>query len=714
MPSGNYASRFFGIETAKSYGLDRLIMINEINERYHKLYCEEILLDIVEYMKSQSILEWRYFELKRKKVLFLLSSQKESDLNIICHDIYKISCENICWRDIQTTYMKMFNEFNISDVRLSTILNTLYPSLNVRDYQYRIKKVLKIPTKNKENDLEFICKRINAITLIRNEKNEYKKLELLFESLPNNILEKYSKTIEYMKKYAVYVLGLRKKTVNASSLFFTFHNLLSVLDKEIFDFTKNDFLQLANRISRFSENVKQDVIHFIKYLNTKYKQEFANNVSINFSSTYKNNKLEKDDFYTEEEWQEFANNVLNIDRHIENAYAKEMYSFCWLYLILHLCLAWRKSDILSIPNLEMLDVKKYTLDYFCKNEFTLVEATEILNDIRPAIETYYTEKTNEPKEFLVPQSIAIPIAIAIIIAQRWCSTNHYQMIFGGKNIKIITLKTHFGFAFSNRKANRTLLTLLHQKALYTENISVSYVASVARSHKINPTTGVGSKTTVYLSTTYDAREYKDAPLQLMQQGAFGWLYKIILELIDDVNLDTRAAVTESILELKKLFNPSQVDEFTDVLLKEYKSRNEVIDEFIQCPKGKLKEKLFSICSGNMVSKMKGVTCAKTEQCTHPLLMDCFLCKYGIPTAMTITDIKEAMLDVANQINEIPDEYIADIMKLNAIFQKLLILLLEARNAFGDDYVGAYISYEKLKELFLEIRPKFLLVGDGEK
>ena len=201
---------------------------------------------------------------------------------------------------------------------------------------------------------------------------------------------------------------------------------------------------------------------------------------------------------------------------------------------------------------EFRDVRceKYTLDYFCKNEFTLVEATEILNDIRPAIETYYTEKTNEPKEFLVPQSIAIPIAIAIIIAQRWCSTNHYQMIFGGKNIKIITLKTHFGFAFSNRKANRTLLTLLHQKPYIQKTyLLVMWLRWLVRI-KLIQQLGLVQKQLFIYRLLMMPENIKMLLCNLCSRELFGWLYKIILELIDDVNLDTRAAVTESILELK--------------------------------------------------------------------------------------------------------------------------------------------------------------------
>ncbi len=128
--------------------------------------------------------------------------------------------------------------------------------------------------------------------------------------------------------------------------------MLSLMDKEITEYSDEELSELIKDKS-FTVAQKQHAVWFLKYIYNKEPDRFKFNVEMSMLRR-KTIRVEKD-FYTPEEWADFTDLFFDAGRHIEKAFKNCFYARCWLYALLHMSLAWRKSDVLNIPALENLN-----------------------------------------------------------------------------------------------------------------------------------------------------------------------------------------------------------------------------------------------------------------------------------------------------------------------------------------------------------------------
>ena len=225
-----------------------------------------------------------------------------------------------------------------------------------------------------------------------------------------------------------------------------------------------------------------------------YLSYLKGNDLINIDITIKvkqGRNIKKDtDFYSLEEWSSFVNLAVDIDKHIQKAMNNVTYAKCWLYLLLHLCLAWRKSDILSMPAIDnLLDIEKYDLQWFEENAFKMKDANYVINNTKLAVEQYRTQKTNAYKHFNIPDSFKLPVSIAIIIVEQWRRRMKTESLFGKDSFSNTQILTNYlgelMNKFSSIKANRTLLSLVDNLAEEVKASEYVKISTYMRSHKTN-------------------------------------------------------------------------------------------------------------------------------------------------------------------------------------------------------------------------------------
>lgn len=575
------------------------------------------------------------------------------------------------------------------------------------------RKFLIILTKDKKADLEYITNKIYLEYKTRKCKIPAEKVNLLIET-NMKCFEQYPQSREIIKKYLLkFAEKTNKRIIGKITIRFSVCKIiLQTIQKEITEIDESDIERIVSAIKN-KESIRY-LDELLSFMKKYYSKKMKHEITVTWNLSHLKTKIKKE-FYSEEQWLNYTEFLIDINRHIENAFRNATYAEYWLCGLLHLSLAWRISDILAIPSLTMLpNVEIYTLDWFETHTFTLDMAMEIINQIEPSIATELVQKTGAKKIFTIIPNLAVPTAIAIVICERWRRERQNSKLFLSKSFGSYSFVKKMGDTmegFENRKANRTLLSLLYKKALYVNQACTSYqfLPSVARSHKRN-TMGVSQITSIYLEQSYDISKLESIPKQLMENGAFGYLYKTILKLCDDINYDTDSELEFGISLLKKELSPIELENYSGLLEKESRNRHNIINMLISCDKSKLQEKLIYICEGKATSKTHDMYCASYDKCKNPLLSSCVSCPYSIPTIHTLTLINTTIFKYIYQLEKLDEKHTIDRMRITYFIQKLILTIHEATQAFGKSVVASYVQFDEIKKALASVETKLLEVG----
>lgn len=433
-----------------------------------------------------------------------------------------------------------------------------------------------------------------------------------------------------------------------------------------------------------------------------YLSYLKGNDLINIDITIKvkqGRNIKKDtDFYSLEEWSSFVNLAVDIDKHIQKAMNNVTYAKCWLYLLLHLCLAWRKSDILSMPALDnLLEIEKYDLQWFEENAFKMKDANYVINNTKLAVEQYRTQKTNAYKHFNIPDSFKLPVSIAIIIVEQWRRRMKTESLFGKDSFSNTQILTNYlgetMRQFLSIKANRTLLSLVDNLAGETGTAN-SYVrvSTYMRSHKTNYY-NMSDTTSVYLHSMYSDTELNEVTIQLYDRGMFGWLYDSLLKAAEDQKV-SKEEQTNLIVQMKQGISADRLEQLSEMLYQQSITKERVINEIMKLSHDEIKNIIKKLADGNLTSKQDGVLCIRENNCRYPVRTDCVNCEYSIPTAYTL-------LSVCTELNNIFQKKIPscqyDRIRTMDKMLKLYSVVKEAENAFGEEYINSYIDALELKQ-----------------
>lgn len=570
-----------------------------------------------------------------------------------------------------------------------------------------------IYTSDKQKDCEEIVERLHIYNEALHEKDDLlKKYHMLIQTLPEQWRLAFPRTIAYHEKYVSNVMEKRKRKNSVMMHSFNaLKTLLSLIDKELSEYSNIELVELTQN-EKFTSTTKQQTVDFIKYIYNLAPAQLDFDVEM---TMLRRKKVKTDeDYYSPEEWVAFINTFFDIDLHLERAYNDAFYARYWLYAVLHMSLAWRRSDILNIPALEILDnVERYTINWFDDNEFTIEEAQKIINAIKLVVEQYAVQKTGARKHFNIPQIALIPTAIAFLICEQWRRKKGNITLFGKfesraeKVEKLFKLNTKF----SSLKANRTLLSFFNEKTSEINALSgeASFLTSYMRSHKVTQM-GTSDTTTIYLHSTYDERESVSMGKQIVDRGLFGWIYHTLIDLSEDVQ-HTFKENTGLIAEMAKSIPVQKVEAISKAMYSIVAEKETLLQEIYSWDEDIIKEKVELLLNGKLLSRADDIFCIRNGNCPYHTENKCVLCKYSIPTTFSLMMIGEELKGLLEELKGTKEECSLDRIKLTYQITKLICIIKEAINEFGQKYIESYINFEEINNMIEIETPKMIFVED---
>lgn len=520
----------------------------------------------------------------------------------------------------------------------------------------------------------------------------HNKYPILFETYKDFIYEKITNSKSSEKN----LMAMVGTCVNL------FRYLLSCMDEFALknkeeNFDVNSFTEIDIRKIITSKDISITYVRYLGYYLTYLKENKQLDIEIAIK-VKQGIKMKKDtDFYSLEEWSCFVNLAVDIDKHIQKAMNNVTYAKCWLYLLLHLCLAWRKSDILSMPALDnLLDIEKYDLKWFEENAFKMKDANYIINNTKLAVEQYRTQKTNAYKHFNIPDSFKLPVSIAIIIVEQWRRRMKTESLFGKDSFSNTQILTNYlgelMNKFSSIKANRTLLSLVDNLAEEVKASEYVKISTYMRSHKTNYY-NMSNTTSVYLQSMYSDTELNEVTIQLYDRGMFGWLYDSLLKAAEDEKVP-KEEQTDLIVQMRQGIPADRLEQLSEMLYQQSITKERVINEIMKLSHDEIKNIIKKLADGNLTSKQDGVLCIRENNCKYPVRTDCINCEYSIPTVYTLLSVCAELNNIFQK--KIPSCQYDRIRTMDKML-KLYSVIKEAENTFGKEYVNSYIDSLELKQ-----------------
>lgn len=520
----------------------------------------------------------------------------------------------------------------------------------------------------------------------------HNKYPILFETYKDFIYEKITNSKSSEKN----LMAMVSTCVNLFRYLLSCMDELALKNKEE-NFDVNSLTEIDIRKIITSKDIPITYVQYLGYYLTYLKENKQLDIDITIK-VKQGIKMKKDnDFYSLEEWSKFVNLAVDIDKHIQKAMNNVTYAKCWLYLLLHLCLAWRKSDILSISALDnLLDIEKYDLNWFEENVFDMKDANYIISNTKLAVEQYRTQKTNAYKHFNIPDSFKLPVSIAIIIVEQWRRRMKIESLFGKDSFSGAQILTNYlgepMNQFSSIKANRTLLSFVDNLAEEVEASEYVKISTYMRSHKTNYY-NMSDTTSIYLHSMYSDTELNEVTIQLYDRGMFGWLYDSLLKAAEDEKVP-KEEQTDLIVQMKQGIPADRLEQLSELLYHQSLTKERVINEVMKLSHDEIKNVIKKLADGSLTSKQDGVLCIRENNCKYPVRTDCMNCEYSILTVYTL-------LSVCTELNNIFQKKIPscqyDRIRTMDKMLKLYSVIKEAENTFGVEYVNSYIDSLELKQ-----------------
>lgn len=559
-----------------------------------------------------------------------------------------------------------------------------------------------------EKFVDFLIMQNNAL----HAEQVQQKYDLLVKTLPKDYQKRFPDTIRRHAGYTRYLINKRKNLKrHMANHFKALKTMLSLMDKEITEYSDEELAELI-RDNSFTTAARQYAVWFLTYIYNQKPEQF--NFSLEMSMLRRETVRGEEDFYTPEEWAVFADMFFDIDRHIEKAYEDCFYARSWLYVLLHMSLAWRKSDVLNFPALEnLIDISGYTLDWFENNAFSIADAQQIINHVKLAAEQYHTQKTGAKKHFNIPQAALLPTAVALIICEQWRRKKGQAVLFEkfyvdtGRMTKMFGLETDF----LSMKANRTLLSMFNETAGGMAGLSgkAGTLISYMRSHRTSKM-GNANITKVYLRSTYNENESVNMGKQNIDRGFFGWLYDRLLDLSDHKR-KTFKENTGLIVQMKETLPARKVESISGALYGTIKEREMLLNEIYSWQEDEIKEKTELLFSGKLMSRTEDVSCLMNGRCPYPTEDKCMLCRYSIPTTFSLAMAGDELKRLLSELGRTTAEDVTDRISLTYQIGKLIMLLKEAIDRFGYEYIETYIDYKEINELIKKETPNMIFLEE---
>lgn len=570
----------------------------------------------------------------------------------------------------------------------------------------------------------FLNNKLENILLLYkiNEENDPHSLyNILINNIPS--YDKYIKTYEAYNRFSKRELNNKTRIKikdYARRLVSSYSILLSKLTKEIFDYTDNE-LAFLFKISGFNTYQHQIISYFCDYCKLFYKDLCLFSDKYNLSYWSKENLNDtQTEVYSNTEWITFFNYATDINKHIRLAFNNFMYSRAWLYLLLHFSLAWRRSDILKMPGLEIINVEKYSEEWFENNEFTLSEAQVIVDSFELRIKNRKAHKNKEILHYIIFLDLIVPTAIAIIIAERHRTFRKEKSLFGESEIS--NLQLYFKDcnnikAFSNRIANRTLLSInLEEANKKVESAKLGYrMSSYMRSHKLDNKTLNSNTTAKYIYAVNNDGDIDSISYNLFRRGTFGYVYNTLIELSNNTKELSMTEMTEQIISLKNEYPVLSIEALADYIVYKHQDTLDLLNDLMKLSKQEIRDLLTKLSNGECPSKTSHTQCLKYKECPFPNVKICFGCKYNIPSIYALNGLKEFIFYHIQALKNNTSNNIIIKAKSTFLLYKCIDILKEFKTHFDvidSNYLSAFIDLRSIQtELDVLSTNNMLLKGN---
>src|SRR5699024_8038599 len=422
-----------------------------------------------------------------------------------------------------------------------------------------------------------------------------------------------------------------------------------------------------------------------------------------------------------------------VETHTNYALKNKSYANMWVYTILLLTDFIRGQDlIMSTPNIDLEAFNITSHDWFFDNELSDHQAQSIINQLYLHFRYQRTSKTDDLLTFIVAPDLVKPLAYALAISELHRRIDQSNILLDtfleGKFNTIKTsgklshksffnqMKDRSDFDFHSRKMNRSVATYLFYSIAEEDGQDSDlalHLTQVSRSHR-SP-----DSTSRYIQATNKDGSINRVSYNLFKRGHFGWLYNYLILYVSQFqnnqsSIEQRSKLIE---EIRNEFSPtnlenvaeyvhnslipvplkSKFDNMKTFLHNIYKKRQTVISKLKEYSKAEIRDIITKLSNGDLPSKNENAQCLVYPNCIKPELANCFSCEYVIPGNLMLIQLNEELNRLINNLQTATNEII--IQRESKFLMHTLLIWKEARLAFGDEKVNAYIPAKtKWKEI----------------
>ncbi|MEH7158306.1 hypothetical protein [Neobacillus drentensis] len=344
-----------------------------------------------------------------------------------------------------------------------------------------------------------------------------------------------------------------------------------------------------------------------------------------------------------------AENIIN-----RNEYTTH-YASAWLYILTHLGNAWRHSDVMSLPMVELKDVNHCSLETLKERDLTLEEANSIINQVKrkdlTVNKTGATNRFNCPDDLVLPFATAAAICSLIVIEIKGIISdsennviNNSIIDFDIQNNNVISKKAHNAFfsnfnkedfKFQSLKMNRTVLVLIYMVLVRKGRSSAALeLAQRLRAHEDFETTNI------YL--VIPDEELDELCESLFNRKYFGYIPSLLATVLFGDNED-RNKRTQEILALNSAFGGIQrIEATTGFINKTLSERQKVADEIFRMGLDEVTDLMFDLEVNALPSHEENFQCIVSPDCHKPELESCKDCPFAVPNFYAISSLVEGV------------------------------------------------------------------------
>lgn len=656
----------------------------------------------------------------REDIEFLKEQQKELGIRYISYnqliDIYGTTV----YKNIKSYELPIFARRTDIFPELSA---TYYDRVEAEEYVLKRAKNKSYYDAKEDTLYNTYKKKIEIITefkcIIELEYTYYKWLDYVY-----NVLSKTSKN----------EIGQAKLLNSLVKVVEELDNYLYENDKqEIYELSTSKLIHLMNILKSQSLYKAELFYGFLNLISkdselkikvSKERKKIFNIKDIpNYSTiAIKNRKKNvKNEIYDLNQYKDLFNFINDTEYHIKQYFnnclsvkEKGIYLSNWLYLILHLNNAWRNGDINKFPRLNFdsleLNFGIDNIEWFKTNCVSQDLSRQII-----AIINSYEFKVNKTKvdaHFFCSNQLMNTLATVLLMLDLHIKHeyigeekefNKSVMLFYTKYNTASKYKINSflkpvnieNFQFSSLKMNKTILTFIYE--LSDEKGSL-LLSKYLRSH-------TNEESTLHY-VNIDKKDIDFLVEQLFQRGEFGYIYDVLLEIIDKKSVKSIEEKTKNILQIKKHFGNELKIEATLGMLNYFSDeRKEVLEILTNRGYDECINLLSDIYMNKLPSRDRDIQCLFSKEgcvCIH--VKNCVDCKFSIPSIYALNIICDSIKNDFKYYNN--TQNIPQRIKTSLRLMKKKQLLKEAIKRYGKEYIYSILemtNYEFL-DTFSRILP----------